>query len=224
MVLLEYAVLAAAGLLLGYLLSVPYLVVTAAFLVMGVVYNLRPIRTKDVIYLDVLSESVNNPIRLLLGWLAVEPATLPPSSLVLGYWMGGAFLMAIKRYAEYRFLNNADSAALYRRSFRYYTQEKLLVSAFLYAMCSAFFLGVFLVKYRLELLLSLPLFGGLFAWYFHLALKPNSVVQRPEDLWQETPFMIYVALLVAAVALLLVVDLPWMARLLETAFITIPVG
>jgi hypothetical protein len=38
--------------------------------------------------------------------------------------------MAIKRYAEYRFINSAELAGLYRRSFRYYTEESLLASAF----------------------------------------------------------------------------------------------
>ncbi len=38
---------------------------------MGVLYNVKPFRTKDIAYLDVLSESINNAIRLLLGWFFV---------------------------------------------------------------------------------------------------------------------------------------------------------
>ena len=36
--------------------------------VAGFLYNVKPIRLKDIPYVDVLSESVNNPIRFLLGW------------------------------------------------------------------------------------------------------------------------------------------------------------
>ena len=42
-----------------------------------------PVRTKDRAYLDVLSESVNDPLRLLMGWFAIIPDALPPSSLIL---------------------------------------------------------------------------------------------------------------------------------------------
>ena len=62
---------------------------------MGCVYNLHPIRTKDIPYIDVLSESLNNPIRLALGWHAVVTDRVPPLSLILAYWMIGAFFMAI---------------------------------------------------------------------------------------------------------------------------------
>ena len=113
------------------------------------------IRDRDLAFLDVLSESVNNPIRLLLGWFIVTTELVPPSSLLLGYWMGGAFLMGVKRFAEYRFIANPETAVLYRNSFRYYTEENLLISSFFYGMCSLFFTGIFLIKYRIELILSL---------------------------------------------------------------------
>ena len=49
--------------------------------VMGIAYNVPPLRTKEWPYLDVLSESVNNPIRLLLGWFALVDRPFPPVSL-----------------------------------------------------------------------------------------------------------------------------------------------
>ena len=70
-------------------------------LVMGLVYNVEPVRSKDKAYIDVLSESINNPLRLLLGWSAIIDSALPPISVLVSYWMGGAYLMAIKRYAEF---------------------------------------------------------------------------------------------------------------------------
>ena len=88
-VYLEYAMTAIAGLLLALAVSRLFLLAALTLLLMGVLYNVQPFRTKDRAYLDVLSESVNNPIRLLMGWFVVTNQFLPPSTLVLGYWMGG---------------------------------------------------------------------------------------------------------------------------------------
>ena len=54
-------------------------------------------------FVDVLVESINNPIRLLAGWyIADRTRTLLPLSLILSYWMIGCYFMALKRYSEYR--------------------------------------------------------------------------------------------------------------------------
>ncbi|MFT3903264.1 MAG: UbiA family prenyltransferase [Niabella sp.] len=50
----EYAALAIIGLLLAYLVSQKFLGVSAFFLLMGIVYNVRPFRSKEKVYLDVL--------------------------------------------------------------------------------------------------------------------------------------------------------------------------
>jgi 4-hydroxybenzoate polyprenyltransferase len=136
----EYAILTLSGFGLALLIS-PYFL-GAAFLLwfMAILYNVKPSRTKDRVYLDVLSESINNPLRLLLGWFAVTASPWPPVSLILAYWMLGAYMMAIKRYAEMRMLG-PETAARYRRSFRDYTVETLLISVLFYA--SAASLGSF---------------------------------------------------------------------------------
>ncbi len=207
-VYLEYAVLAAGGLALAALISDRFLLTSFLFLIMGFIYNVKPFRTKDRIFLDVLSESVNNPIRLMLGWFIVTDLLLPPSSLILGYWMGGAFLMGVKRYAEYRFIADPELAGRYRRSFKKYTEETLIIASFFYGMCSLFFVGIFLIKYRIELLLGIPLIALLFAWYLHVGMKPNSLAQHPEQLYKEKTFMLYVALTAVSLAVLMFVDLP----------------
>lgn len=207
-VVLLYVVVATLGLGLATLLSTEFLVVAAILLIMGVLYNVRPFRTKDRIYLDVLSESINNPLRFLLGWYAVTSGALPPSSILLSYWMGGAFLMAVKRYAEFRFIDDPARAGLYRRSFRFYTEEKLLLSSFFYALTSSLFLGIFLIKYRIEFILSFPLFALLFVWYLHIGMKPHSPTQNPEKLYKEKKFILFVVVLSISIALLLVIDIP----------------
>lgn len=217
LVYLEYGILSAVGLAIAATISLYFLATEIIFLIMGILYNVRPFRTKDRVYLDVLSESINNPIRLMLGWLIVTsqqiPSSglikgLPPFSLLAGYWMGGAFLMAVKRYAELRFINAHEVAKLYRRSFNFYTDQKLLISSFFYGMSSAFFLGVFLVKNRIELLLSLPFFAFLFTWYLHIGMKPNSTSQNPERLYREKRFIVYVIFLIILVTALFIFDIP----------------
>src|SRR3546814_12282474 len=53
--------------------------IALAFAAQGLAYNVPPLRTKDVPYLDVLSESVNNPLRLAIGWAMIDPGSLPRS-------------------------------------------------------------------------------------------------------------------------------------------------
>ena len=76
--------------------------IATVFVLQGILYNVAPLRTKDVPFLDVISESINNPLRLIIGWVMIDPTTLPPGSLILMYWSGGAFLMAAKRLSEFR--------------------------------------------------------------------------------------------------------------------------
>ncbi len=200
---IQYVTLAAVGLALGWVVSEAFFWTSIVLLVMGLAYNMKPIRTKDRAYLDVLSESVNNPIRLLLGWFIVTSNVLPPVSLLIAYWMGGAFLMAVKRYAELRLIADRSTAALYRRSFAVYTENSLLVSIMFYAMTFAFFFGIFMIKYRIELLLSLPMFSILFAWYLKIGMLPNSPAQHPEKLYREKYFGAYVLVIVTFVTALL---------------------
>ncbi len=214
-VYLEYLILIGLGFGLSSMLSWEFNVFLFVLLFMGVMYNVRPFRTKDRMYLDVLSESVNNPLRLLLGWAALVTGALPPSSSLLAYWMGGAFLMAMKRYAEYRFINDPERAGSYRRSFKYYTEETLLVSSFFYAISSAFFLGIFLIKYRIEFLLSFPLFALLFAWYLSIGRQEHSPTQTPEKLYKEKKFIGFIVFLCIVCTGLFFIDIPWLQVLVE---------
>ncbi len=217
-VYLEYAILAAIGLSVAALLSSSFFMVSLLLLIMGIFYNVRPFRTKERAYLDVLSESVNNPIRFALGWLVIVPTVFPPSSILVAYWMGGAFLMACKRFAEYRFINNKELAGLYRKSFETYTETSLLISIFFYALTSTFFLGIFLIKHRIELLLTFPLFALLFAWYLQITFKPDSSAQRPEKLYKDWKFMIFIALFFIFFMALLFIDIEWLNYFLRNNF------
>ena len=217
----EYLAFAVLGLGLAWLVSVPLLLTAGALLVMGIFYNVKPIRTKDIPYVDVLSESINNALRLLIGWLVVAPDVLPPASIVFGYWMGGAFLMGVKRFSEFRMIDDHQLAGRYRRSFKFYSERTLLASSFFYAMLSVFFTGVFMIKYRIELLILIPFLCGLFCLYLNLSYKKDSSAQRPEKLYKEKGLMLYVLFFVILFVVLMTINIPGLRWFLENALIRI---
>lgn len=208
LVMLEYAICIIIGIGLSLLVNIPFLLMEVWLLIMGVLYNVKPIRTKDIPYLDVLSESVNNMIRLLLGWFIITDGYQPPSSILIGYWFAGAFLMATKRFAEYRMIGDPETAGLYRKSFKHYTEQSLLISTFFYALTSTFFIGIFMIKYRIEYLIAMPFVFGLFCFYLAIAFKPDSAAQKPEKLYREKKLLAYIALLIVILILLTFVDIP----------------
>jgi 4-hydroxybenzoate polyprenyltransferase len=220
-IILEYVVFSLIGLYSGRLVNSMVFLMVLLLWIMGIVYNVRPLRSKEIPYIDVLSESLNNPIRLLIGWFMVTPRFLPPASIVFGYWMGGAFLMAAKRFAEYRMINDRTQAGLYRKSFRHYTEKSLLLSAFFYALLSVFFCGIFMIKYRIELLVAIPFLCGLFCVYLHICYKYDSSAQKPEKLFKEKWLMLYMLLFVMLICFLVLIPLPSLQLFLQRSFIGI---
>lgn len=208
LVMVEYFVCIILGVLLSLVVNVQFLIVELVLLFMGVLYNVKPIRTKDIVYLDVLSESINNMLRLLLGWFIITDKFIPPSSILIGYWFAGAFLMATKRFAEYRMIGDPNQAGLYRKSFKYYTEVKLLVSSFFYAMCATFFIGIFMIKYRMQYIIGMPFIFGLFCFYLSIAYKPDSAAQKPEKLYKEKSLLIYLLILIVVLLALTFIDIP----------------
>ena len=223
-VYVEYLALAVAGLALAATLAPAFLVMAVVFLAGAVVYNVRPLRAKERMHFDVIVEAANNPIRLLLGWFMVTPVTFPPLSLLLMYWCGGAFLMATKRLAEYRFLVAASGPALagkYRASFHGYTQTILLLSCFLSGILSSFFLAIFLIKYREELVLAVPLFAWTFIHYLHVALRDSTLAEAPESFYLQKGLLPLLVALAVAITVLSVVDIPLVERLTQSRFTAI---
>lgn len=201
----EWLVIGGLGFYLASLVNTPFLCAAVTLWVMGLIYNVRPIRSKEIPYIDVLSESINNPLRLAMGWFVASASTIPPLSLMIAYWMVGAFFMGSKRFAEYRMINNKEQATSYRASFRHYDDNRLLISMFFYACAAAMFLGIFIIRYHLELILSIPLISGFFAMYLRVALKRNSAAQAPERLFREAGLMLYLVLCVSVFTLLMFV-------------------
>jgi 4-hydroxybenzoate polyprenyltransferase len=211
----QWIALAAAGLALALGSSTPLAWTLAGLWLMGCIYNIPPVRSKDVAYLDVLSEAVNNPLRLLAGWFMVASASIAPASLLLSYWMIGCYFMAIKRFAECRNLGEQQRIAAYRKSLACLTERRMLVAIVFYGSTAMLFFGAFVMRYRLELILSFPLVAAVMATYLNIAFKENSAAQHPEKLYRERGLMASVIACTAVMVVCLFVDMPTMYKLFQ---------
>jgi decaprenyl-phosphate phosphoribosyltransferase len=190
------AVLGGASLALAQLLySRIFFLALLALLLAGFAYNVKPVRTKDIPFLDSISESVNNPIRFLIGWYALAAPAFPPWSLLVCWWAFGNFLMVAKRLSEFRFLG--EKAGDYRASLRRYSRETLLLgmgasAAVLFAAYFAFaaangLRGFFWLSPFLAFYLFL---------FFRKTLAEKEVMEEPEKLLARPKYAVYTAALV----------------------------
>lgn len=205
--LLYGIILSLISLALAYLFfSPPFFLSLFSLLFAGFLYNIKPIRTKDVPFLDSISESANNPIRFLIGWFAFSsPHIFPPLSLLLSWWVFGNFLMISKRLSEFRLLK--DKAENYRSSLSKYTTKSLIFGIALSALF--FFIGyfVFAFSYKLESFIYLfPLVFFYFFLIFWKTLREKEAMEEPERLLKQPKFTIYTFLLVLLFSLTYFVD------------------
>jgi len=202
-------VLILSALLLAYIFfSPPFFLSLLALLIAGFIYNLRPVRTKDIPFLDAISESANNPIRFLIGWFALSPSHIfPPLSLLLSWWSFGNFLLVAKRLSELRFLK--DKAGDYRTSLKRYSKRSLLLG--MVASALVFFLTYFYfaVDVRLQSLFFLtPFLLFYFFLFFKKTLKEKEVMEEPEQLLKQPQFALYTLLLALLFFLIFFLDKP----------------
>jgi len=209
----QWIALMVVGIGLGLTISIPFAVTMLVLWIMGCIYNIPPLRSKDLPYLDVLSEAVNNPLRMLAGWFIVDITAIPPASLLLSYWMVGCYFMAIKRFAELRSIVNPVQAVAYRKSFGFYTEERLLVSIVFYGSAAMLFFGAFIMRYRLELVLAFPLVALVMAVYLSLAFKENGAANSPEKLTREPLLMVSVIACGLLMGVLLWLNIPILHRI-----------
>ncbi len=208
----EWLALMAAGLMLGLHISKLFTLTLLVLWLMGCIYNVPPIRTKDLPYVDVLSEAVNNPLRMLAGWYLTGCVLIPPASLLLSYWMVGCYFMTIKRFAEFRDMDH-HQITMYRKSFAFYNEQRLLVAIMFYASVAMLFFGAFIMRYRVELILAFPLVALVMSLYLSIAFKPDSAAQHPEGLYREPALMAAVVACSVVIVILLFVNLPILNRI-----------
>jgi len=111
--------------------------------------------------------------------------------LFFGFWFFGMFLMAAKRFGEFRFLKENERAAKYRKSFQYYTEEHLLFSMIAAAVCFSFLLGALSFKYSVDVMVILPFLVIWIVWFFHLACQKNTIVKDPERVFEKKIFVAF---------------------------------
>ena len=218
----EWVLLLVLGLGLAFSASRTMALICGAFAAQGVVYNVKPLRSKDVPYVDVLTEAVNNPLRLMIGWAMIDSTTLPPGSIIIAYWFGGAFLMGTKRLSEFREIvasHGQDLLARYRKSFAGYTEINLTASCLIYALFSAMALAIFFVKYRIEYIFVLPPIVFLFGKYLALSMQPASTAQKPERLFEEHGLLWIVGLVVVIFGVCTVINVPQLEPLTSQQYI-----
>ena len=211
-VIIFYFIILLLGLIIGSQINKYFFYTLIIFILSGVIYNVKPFRFKNYIYLDVLTESFNNPIRLFLGWFMITESliSLPPISIILFYWFTGAFLMSTKRLAEIRFFNkfsNKKNLINYRPNYKYYNENNLLICTAVYLMLTSFNIAVFLLKYREELVLLYPFITLIFCWYFYLTLKPSKSSISPEKLYLNKYLIIFLIISGIIFLILLKIDM-----------------
>ncbi len=166
-----------------------------ALLLAGVVYNVRPIRAKDIPFFDAVSESVNNPIRFAIGWYAFAPLdAFPPLSLLISWWAFGNFLMVAKRLSEHRSLG--EKAGDYRASHRRYTIGSLYFGlAVGAAVCLVSFINL-AVSRKLETFLAIaPFLVILLGLILRKTLRESGVMEETEKVLASPKFALFSAFL-----------------------------
>lgn len=202
-------VISATSLYLAYLqFCPPFFYSLLALLVAGFIYNIKPVRTKDIPFLDSISESANNPIRFLIGWFAfASPEIWPPLSILLCWWAFGNFLMIAKRLSEFRLLK--ERAGDYRNSLRRYSEGALMFG--MAASAVIFFLAYiyFALTFKLEtLLLFSPFVFFYFFLFFRKTMREDEVMEEPERLFMHLKFALYTLFLIAIFFLSSFLDKP----------------
>lgn len=203
----QYLALAVTGIGFGFAASGWIGLYLTALTAMGLLYNVKPFRTKDLAYLDVLSESVNNPIRLSIGWHSVVHTHLVPASAFIAFWAAGSFLMALKRYSEMQIIKDKELMISYRKSFKRWNPHSLLSFAIAGGLTCMSFIGVLLTGYRLEYIILIPPLVGIFTSYLYKTLELNPMAHAPEKIWKEWKLQLQVAAILALGIILSFVDI-----------------
>jgi 4-hydroxybenzoate polyprenyltransferase len=208
----------------------PLTIAMLLMLLSGITYNVKPFRTKDIPYLDFLFEALNNPIRLAVGWYAVEGAMEHPFTLIssavgggsavvssefyiplgflVSFYFIGIFLMSSKRFGEIRLFKSSKAEqhpGEYRKSLKFYSEQHLLYVMMASIISFSYLFGALSYKYNIDLIILLPIFIVWIIWYFILAFEENSIVKDPERIFEKKGFLFFSVLFISTFAALLII-------------------
>jgi decaprenyl-phosphate phosphoribosyltransferase len=205
-ILLGIALTAASVVLALAFFSQPFFISLLCLLAAGFIYNLKPVRTKDIPFLDAISESANNPIRFLIGWYAFAPRNIfPPLSVLVCWWSFGNFLMEAKRLSEFRLLQ--EKASDYRLSHKRYSKNSLLLgmvaSAAVFLLSFLYFALTFELRYLVYLSPLLLVYLYLF---IRKTLQEKEIMEEPESLLRNPLIAVYTLSLLILLALSFLLD------------------
>lgn len=177
-----------------------FLIALLALMLAGILYNVPPIRVKDIPYLDSTLESANNPIRFLIGW-HILGITFPPLPLLFSWWAFGNFLMVGKRVAEKKFLTEEESSG-YRRSLKKYKLNSLIW----FMRCNALIFLATFAWFAIESGLKSFLYSIPFVFVYLMMFMKKSVqdiegAEEPERLLKN-PYFAFYTLFLAIIFLL----------------------
>lgn len=197
LLLVAWALLTCAALGVAYFaFRPPFLLSLGALLLAGILYNVPPLRCKDIPYLDSTVESANNPIRFLIGWYVLA-AGFPPLSLLAAWWAFGNFLMVGKRVAEKKFLTAEESSA-YRMSLSRYSIPGLVL--FMTANALVFLVLFIIFSLRLNVktfLFTLPFIAFYLVYFIFKSTQDRDAAEEPEKLLKNPYFALYTLFLLA---------------------------
>lgn len=161
-----------------------------SLLIAGIIYNVPPIRVKDIPFLDSTIESINNPIRFLIGWY-IMTEIFPPVSILISWWFFGNFLMVGKRVAEKKFLTEKESSG-YRISLKKYSLKMLITFMILNAIIFIVSLSIFTIESKLNsFLFSIPFILIYLLMFMKKSIKDREGAEEPERLLKNPYFAFY---------------------------------
>ena len=87
-------------------------------------------------------------------------------------------------------------------------EERLLVSIMFYGSVAMLFFGAFIMRYKLELIISFPMIALVMSTYLAMSFKKHSAAQAPEKLYREPFLMIGVVGCSLLMGLRFFIDIP----------------
>jgi 4-hydroxybenzoate polyprenyltransferase len=206
-----YLTLISISIFLSFYLPRFFFILIFLFILFGALYNLKPFRLKNFFLVDVIIESINLPIRYLMGWSLVLSNYLPPLSIIMFFYTFGCYLMTIKRKAEYDFLiKNYIKPVNYRKSFKHYSKNILEFLSWCYGLLSFFFISIFIIKYRIELIIIIPILVIIYSYYYLLSYKKNSLTMILEKIYLDKKLFILFFILLLLIFIAFLIDIEFL--------------
>jgi 4-hydroxybenzoate polyprenyltransferase len=191
-----WAILVSAAFIAAYIFfNTDLLLSLAALLTAGMLYNIPPVRVKDIPFLDSTLESANNPIRFLTGWFVLT-TNFPPLTLLISWWAFGNFLMVGKRVAEKKFLSPEESAG-YRLSLKKYSAKNLVIFMVLNGVIFILTFSFFAIETEMyTLLVSVPFILFYLGMFMKKSVQDRDGAEEPEKLLKNPYFALYTVFLI----------------------------